>query len=134
MVPAQVEPALATSVAVAAPGRVQIKDVGVPSPGHCECPGNGRDQVVDLFMEFDTEKVIELLEASTTGELVLTGTLLDGTPIEGVDCLSFRPEPDWMRDGGPAIHFSARAGGAVGRCSATPSRRGGPTARRCGGT
>ncbi|MEW6379643.1 MAG: hypothetical protein AB1611_08535 [bacterium] len=59
----------------------------------CDCTINGEDGMDDLVFEFNIPEV-----ASTIGELgnddiavlTITGTLLDGTPIEGEDCVVIR--------------------------------------------
>ena len=44
-----------------------------------------------MTLKFDTQAVVDAYGPSSGGELVLTltGSLLDGTPIEGHDCVVF---------------------------------------------
>lgn len=72
-----------------APVRSGYEDVAAPFAGElandvCGCSASGRDGILDLTLKFDTQ---DLALASEDGKLKLTGALLDGTPIEGLDCI-----------------------------------------------
>ncbi len=65
-------------------------DLATPSAGPCECTRAGRDGITDVSMEFETQALVEVLGSLRRGEvrdLRLSGRLLDGTPIEGRDCV-----------------------------------------------
>ena len=73
----------------AAAVRWDYDDVAAPFAGAiagdlCGCTEAGPDGRLDLKLKFDTQ---DLVLASEDGRLTLTGELLDGTPIEGVDCI-----------------------------------------------
>jgi hypothetical protein len=56
----------------------------------CECPREGRDGYEDLGLKFDAHSVIRALGDVSNGDiliLTLTATLLDGTEIQGEDCV-----------------------------------------------
>ena len=63
----------------------------------CECDALGGDGITDLSMKFKTDDVVAALElnALPAGDLVplvVTGTLLDGTPFEtATDCIRLVP-------------------------------------------
>lgn len=72
--------------------RLVIEDVGTPFEGElCDCHDAEGDAIDDLSMKFDTQHVVQelllndLLPGDTV-ELVLTGSLLDGTPFSASDC------------------------------------------------
>ncbi len=74
------------------PGIV-IKDVATPFVGEpCACHELGGDGMDDLALKFSTADMsrafqLDGLPRGTTIELVLRGTLQDGTTFEGVDCI-----------------------------------------------
>lgn len=73
-----------------APIRSAYDDVAGPFGGElCGCNNAGPDGFVDLMLHFDTRDIINAIGPLPSGErvLTLTGTLLDGTPIEGKDCV-----------------------------------------------
>jgi hypothetical protein len=75
-----------------APIRVSIDDVGAPlEQGEpCECTEDGPDGFADLELKFRTWSVRDALgefEGGDVFELAITGTLLDGTPFQAVDCI-----------------------------------------------
>jgi uncharacterized membrane protein len=75
------------------PFRTNFEDVGTPFDGEpCDCHEMGGDGYDDLTMKFRTQDVVEALELDSVEgfefvELIVTGTLLDGTPFEGTDCV-----------------------------------------------
>ena len=76
----------------AAPLRAAYKDVATPvrDDSECACTAEGADGYTDLILKFDRQEVIAGLGEVSDGELwklYLTGTLKDGTQIEGSDCL-----------------------------------------------
>jgi hypothetical protein len=73
--------------------RHNYEDVSTPVPddaGECECTDIGPDGFIDLTMKFDKNAIINEIGEVNVGDVIpltLTGELLDGTPIEGVDCV-----------------------------------------------
>lgn len=56
----------------------------------CDCRSKKKDKIVDLTMKFDTEQIVDALGTVQDGQewlLHLTGSLNDGTEIEGTDCI-----------------------------------------------
>jgi hypothetical protein len=81
------------------PIRSNYEDVASPvfDGNECDCNEEGPDGYEDLTLKFETEDIAEALlktvlepEDGDVFELSLTGTLLDGTPIEGFDCVVVR--------------------------------------------
>ena len=76
-----------------APIRTEFEDVAAPmplEPNPCECTTDGPDGFVDLTLKFDAQEVTAALVDPVPGdefEICITGTLLDGTPFEGCDCI-----------------------------------------------
>jgi hypothetical protein len=75
-----------------------FEDVATPFVGDpCDCHDLGGDGIVDLSMKFKTVDVVEALElndlpAGAAVELVVVGSLLDGTEFEARDCITIVPE------------------------------------------
>jgi hypothetical protein len=77
------------------PIRYELDDVGTPFNGvsddDChDCTENGPDEFVDLVLHFDSQDIVDAIGSVEDRECLyptLTGTLLDGTPIEGTDPL-----------------------------------------------
>jgi hypothetical protein len=56
----------------------------------CDCTTNGPDGYDDLTLKFSTQELVAALGPVNNGdelELTITGSLLDGTTIEGSDCV-----------------------------------------------
>ena len=55
----------------------------------CGCTESGPDGFLDLTLKFRMRDILDAIGSATSGDqvLTLTGTLLDGTPIEGQDCV-----------------------------------------------
>jgi hypothetical protein len=73
-----------------APLNSGYEDVAAPYTGAlCGCTEAGPDSFVDLTLKFNAEELISAIAPLQHGErlLTLTGTLLDGTEIEGQDCM-----------------------------------------------
>jgi hypothetical protein len=75
-----------------APIRWAIEDVATPLVGgeQCDCTTDGSDGFDDLTLKFNTQELVAALGSINNGdelELFITGYLLDGTPIEGSDCV-----------------------------------------------
>ena len=70
-----------------------FEDVETPFDGDvCDCHTSEPDGYLDLVLKFraaDTVEELELddLDSGIWAKLALTGTLLDGTPFEGSDCV-----------------------------------------------
>ena len=76
-----------------APTRSSLKDKSspvVPPPTNCECTSEGKDGFFDLCLKFDKKEILSALGEVNVGDifvLTLSGSLNDGTPIEGQDCI-----------------------------------------------
>ncbi len=75
-----------------APLRSSYEDVASPviEDTECACTTDGADGYMDLTLKFKTQEIIAALGEVVDGELWmlhLTGNLIDGTPIEGTDCI-----------------------------------------------
>jgi hypothetical protein len=78
------------------PIRSEYRDVAAPFAGQlCECSTSGPDGFRDLMLMFATQDIVSALGPSPSGSRVLTlsGTLLDGTPIQGQDCIVIVRKP-----------------------------------------
>jgi len=88
--------------------RWSYEDAGTPvgeGADECACSTDGPDGYIDLTLKFDKAAIVEALGEVFDGEVVvltLTGELLDGTPIEGSDCVVIlnvgKPEPPVVDD------------------------------------
>jgi hypothetical protein len=74
-----------------APIRFDYEDVSTPFEGElCDCHEDGPDGYFDLTLKFDTQEIVTALGYVEDGEylpLTLSATLVDGTVIEGSDCI-----------------------------------------------
>jgi hypothetical protein len=76
-----------------APRCICYEDVASPvlnAQDDCNCTNDGADGFVDLTLKFNKQEVINAIGDVNDGEvlqLVLTGNLIDGTKIEGFDCV-----------------------------------------------
>jgi hypothetical protein len=72
-------------------------DTGTPFDGEaCDCHHAGADGIMDLRMKFRTDEMVAALELDslpegTDLELVVSGTLMDGTDFAGSDCVRIVP-------------------------------------------
>jgi len=66
-----------------------LDDVATPYGNDlCGCTEDGPDGYQDLTLKFMTQEVVAAIGAATGDvQLILTGNLLDGTPIAGGDCV-----------------------------------------------
>jgi len=77
-----------------------LEDVGTPFGGEgCECHNLGGGGIVDLSMKFRTRDLVDALEldglpGGAMVELVLSVSLLDGTPFVAGDCIVIVPPGD----------------------------------------
>ncbi|MEE9296334.1 MAG: integrin alpha, partial [Phycisphaerae bacterium] len=77
-----------------------LEDVATPFDGEgCECHDLGGDGIDDLSMKFKTRDLVDALElddlfGGAVVELVLSGSLLDGTPFTAGDCIVIVPPGD----------------------------------------
>jgi hypothetical protein len=75
------------------PHNAVYEDVATPFDGEpCDCHDMGGDGIVDLLLMFRTPDVVDMLDLDGMShgdvvELVVTGTLLDGTAFEAYDCI-----------------------------------------------
>ena len=75
------------------PLRSSIEDVGKyvdKYPDICRCSSQGPDGYDDLTLKFKTQDIMDVLGAPFHDDiwvLTITGSLLDGTPFEGSDCV-----------------------------------------------
>jgi hypothetical protein len=75
-----------------APVLSSYEDVATPYEGDlCGCTEAGMDGFMDLTLKFDAQELASALGSMAGGDrvLTLTGALLDGTPIEGQDCMIY---------------------------------------------
>lgn len=75
-----------------APIRSSFEDVAAAGDAQtpCECTTQGADGFTDLTLKFDTQEIVNAIGEVVDGEmlqLVITGKLIDGTKIEGSDCI-----------------------------------------------
>ena len=74
-----------------APIRWAVEDEATPVAGEqCDCTTEGPDGFDDLTLKFDAQEVVAAIGLVNNGDelvLTITGNLLDGTPIEGSDCV-----------------------------------------------
>ncbi|MEZ5064398.1 MAG: hypothetical protein R3B81_06655 [bacterium] len=73
-----------------------IEDVATPvvDPVGCECTDEGPDGYDDLTVHFDRDEIIAALGEVSGGQyiqLCIRGSLVDGTPFEGCDCIVITP-------------------------------------------
>ena len=67
----------------------KLKNMAAP-PNTRDCTTTSADAIVDLVLKFDSEAIIATLDTISNGlqiPLIITGKLLDGTVIEGTDCV-----------------------------------------------
>ncbi len=75
------------------PIRDSVRDVNAPvtdEQDDCDCTTEGPDGFDDLTLKFWTQEIVAAIGPVNDGDelvLTLTGNLLDGTPIEGQDCV-----------------------------------------------
>ena len=80
------------------PIRSSVEDVAAPVteeslPEDCLCTTEGPDGFMDLTLKFDSQEIIGAIGPVEDGEMIiltLTGSLQDGTEIEGTDCVLIR--------------------------------------------
>ncbi len=71
----------------------RVRDLNTPVTDgldECDCTTEGPDGFDDLTLKFRTQEIIAALGPVNDGDevvLTLTGSLLDGTLIEGQDCV-----------------------------------------------
>jgi hypothetical protein len=76
-----------------APIRSSYEDIATPvsnKTDDCDYTTEGPDGYLDLVLKFDTQEIVAALGSVYDGDelmLTLTGEDLDGTPIEGTDCV-----------------------------------------------
>jgi hypothetical protein len=71
-----------------APIHSDYEDVAEPFAGDlCGCTEAGPDGFLDLTLKFKSQDVVDAIVQRGDRMLTLTGTLLDGTKIEGQDCM-----------------------------------------------
>ncbi|MHC4428648.1 MAG: S8 family serine peptidase [Planctomycetota bacterium] len=74
-----------------------VSDVGTPFEGEaCDCHELEGDGIQDLNMKFRTPEIVNDLQLNglpngSVIELVVTGSLLDGTPFTAMDCIRLVP-------------------------------------------
>jgi MYXO-CTERM domain-containing protein len=86
------------------PLRWDTEDVCTPLAGEpCECHELGPDGLTDLTLKFSTQELANALELSglvgQTVPFTLSGSLLDGTPFQGIDCVWVLRPGDGNLDG-----------------------------------
>jgi len=82
-----------------------IEDIGTPFRGEvCDCHDLPGDGVLDLSMKFSTPDVVATLRLDDLArgaivELVVSGSVTDGVPFAGTDCIWLVPPGDFDGDG-----------------------------------
>jgi hypothetical protein len=81
-----------------APLRHGYEDVATPAgPEACDCTTLGADGYMDLTLKFDAAQLaaaLAPLTENTTLLLQVTGSMVDGSPISGEDCVRIVPGPE----------------------------------------
>ena len=82
-------------LASVAPIRSSIEDVASPvaESNGCDCTTAGPDGFMDLKLKFDRQELVEVIgdvEHDDVLTLAIEGATVDGTPIEGQDCIVIR--------------------------------------------
>jgi len=75
----------------------EMEDVATPNYGCLNCTAEGPDGMMDLTLFFDIQAIVGVIGPVSDGDclvLTVTGTLLDGTPIEGSDIVAIRKKKD----------------------------------------
>jgi len=78
------------------PIQYRRRDVSTPVTNRqdvCDCTIEGKDGIDDLVLSFDISKIVSTLGGVGDGDvavLTITGKLLNGTLIEGEDCVIIR--------------------------------------------
>ncbi len=73
--------------------RSSYEDVAAPlsdKDDECECTTEGPDGYIDLTLKFEAQEMVNAIGEVVDGDvlaLILTANLLDGTAIEGKDCI-----------------------------------------------
>jgi hypothetical protein len=79
------------SLAGVVPIRFDYEDIATPFEGElCDCHDDGPDGYLDLTLKFETQEIVAALGDVEDGEelpLTLLVTLIDGTELEGSDCI-----------------------------------------------
>ncbi len=73
------------------PTRSAFEDVSTPVfDNECSCTQQGADGFEDVTLKFPTQEIVAVIgapEKNEVIELTLSANLLDGTPIQGTDCV-----------------------------------------------
>jgi hypothetical protein len=85
------------------PVKYDYEDVATPVENgeKCECTTDGPDGYMDLTLKFKKKDIFSVLGSVSKGDVIplkITGSLLDGTEFEGIDCVlivgkEIDPEP-----------------------------------------
>jgi hypothetical protein len=73
--------------------RSRLEDTGTPFDGDlCDCHDLEGDGIIDLSMKFRTQLLVSELELESLSsgdevEIIVRGSLIDGSPFEGRDCI-----------------------------------------------
>ena len=94
----QIDAATVELEGVSSDGRTLTpEDVATPFEGElCECHTRAGDGFTDQVFMFDAQAIVAALGEVTNNEereLTLTGSLLDGTPFQGSDCVRIKKGP-----------------------------------------
>ena len=100
-----------------------LADVATPFDGElCGCHELEGDGLLDLSMKFRTQRIVEELQLSDLPGgafvgLVVSGTLIDGTPFMASDCIQVVPPSDIDADGVVGVSDLLLLLGALGPCT-----------------
>jgi hypothetical protein len=109
------------TLAGVSPMRSAFEDVSTPMPAgaaECECNTLGPDGLTDLTLKFDKAAIIAALGSVSDGQVVplaLAGEMMDGTAIEGQDCVVIH-----IGGSGQGIAVSDPTLPALGACYPNP--------------
>lgn len=103
-----------------APLRWSYEDVSAPfeAEAPCECSAAGPDGLEDMTLKFSAPELLEAIGSVSDGEerlLTLTGTLVNGDPLEATDCIVIRVVGHHEAPGRPVILARTQAPGPLQR-------------------
>ncbi|MFQ5906672.1 MAG: T9SS type A sorting domain-containing protein [bacterium] len=100
------------------PIRTGIEDVAEPFPGElCDCWTEGPDGYDDLTIKFDKQEVVQALgvvKDRDTLELTLTWQMLDGSSMQGSDCIIIIDKATKSKGGSDGRQMGERMSSAQG--------------------
>jgi hypothetical protein len=101
------------------PSMARVVDIGsIDGDTAHPCADTSGDGIADLSLKFSSEEVAAVLGSvakDDTVSLVLTGELIDGTPLEGTDVLTIvgKAIEPWLPNASPVRSYVTRLGAAT---------------------